>query len=165
MAVNVLGPFLCSREVMKRMKASGLGGRIVNIASLSAICPRPDSAPYTTSKFALRGLTQSLALDGRAHNIAVGMIHPGNVQSELLTREQIQERQDEGFLQAEQVADCVVQMCSLPYSVNIQEMTYVRHCHCRLIALVFFVNTKSKLTFCCIVVCFQLRNPFWVEVS
>lgn len=119
----MLGPFLCSREVMKRMKSSGLGGRIINIGSLSAHSSRPDSAPYTTSKFALRGLTESLALDGRPHNIAVGMIHPGNVQSELLTPLEIKERQQEGFLQPEQVADCVVHMCSLPYCVNIQEMT------------------------------------------
>lgn len=123
MAVNVLGPFLCSREVMKRMKTSGLGGRIINIGSLSAHCSRPDSAPYTTSKFALRGLTESLALDGRPHNIAVGMIHPGNVQSDLLTPDMVQERQHEGFLQPEHVADCVVQMASLPYYANIQEMT------------------------------------------
>ena len=123
MSVNVIGPFLCSREAVKRMKAGQAGGRIVNIGSLSAISPRPDSAPYTTSKFALLGLTQSLAVDCRAHNIAVGIIHPGNVISELLTEEMVKEREDEGFMVADHVADGVVQMASMPCSTNILEMT------------------------------------------
>ena len=123
MDTNVLGPFLCSREAMKRMIAAGTGGRIINIGSLSASSPRPDSAPYTTSKFALKGLTTSLALDGRAHNIAVGIIHPGNVESELLTEEVIAERQREGFLPATHIAESVLHMAQLPYESNILEMT------------------------------------------
>lgn len=120
MDVNVLGPFLCSREFFRR--SSG-GGRIINIGSLSAASPRPDSCPYTTSKFALQGLTQSMALDGRSKGIAVGIIHPGNVQSELLTPEMIAARESEGFLEAQSVADCVLHMSLLPSSANILEMT------------------------------------------
>ena len=123
MDTNVMGPFLCSREAMKRMIAAGTGGRIINIGSLSAYSPRPDSAPYTTSKFALNGLTASLALDGRAHNIAVGIIHPGNVESELLTEEVIAERNHEGFLPAAHIAESVLLMAKLPYESNILEMT------------------------------------------
>ena len=122
MRVNVTGPFLCAREAMKRMKTSG-HGRIINIGSLSAISPRPHSAPYTTSKFALAGLSQSLALDGRPYNIAVGIIHPGNVESELLSEETIAERYLEGFLQPSQVADCVVAMANMPPAANVLEMT------------------------------------------
>lgn len=120
---NVVGPFLCARAAMQRMQAAGKGGRIINIGSLSAYRPRPDSAPYTTSKFALNGLTQSLALDGRAHGIAVGIIHPGNVASELLSEEMKAERQSEGFLPAQHIADAVVSMANLPYSSNILELT------------------------------------------
>lgn len=123
MDTNVLGPFLCSREAMKRMKSAGTGGRIINIGSLSAGSPRPDSAPYTTSKFALNGLSKSLSLDGRGHNIAVGIIHPGNVESELLTEDVIAERQHEGFLPAAHIAESVVHMAQLPYESNILEMT------------------------------------------
>jgi NAD(P)-dependent dehydrogenase (short-subunit alcohol dehydrogenase family) len=121
MRVNVTGPFLCAREAMKRMKHGG--GRIINIGSLSAISPRPHSAPYTTSKFALAGLSQSLALDGRPYGISVGIIHPGNVESELLSKETIAERELEGFLQPQQVADCVVSMANMPASANVLEMT------------------------------------------
>ena len=120
---NVLGPFLCSQQAMKRMKASKKGGRIINIGSLSSYRPRPDSAPYTTSKFALLGLTQSLALDGRADNIAVSIIHPGNVVSELLSEETKADRASEGFLPAEQIAASVVHIAQLPYESNILEMT------------------------------------------
>eukprot|EP00526_Cylindrotheca_closterium_P015482 CAMPEP_0113605334 /NCGR_PEP_ID=MMETSP0017_2-20120614/2272_1 /TAXON_ID=2856 /ORGANISM="Cylindrotheca closterium" /LENGTH=247 /DNA_ID=CAMNT_0000513817 /DNA_START=147 /DNA_END=886 /DNA_ORIENTATION=+ /assembly_acc=CAM_ASM_000147 len=122
MKVNVLGPFLCAREAMKRMSKAG-GGRIINIGSLSALSPRPDSAPYSTSKFALNGLNQSLALDGREHNIAVGIIHPGNVQSDLLSEETLSSRQHEGFLEPDDVAECVATMASLPPSASILDMT------------------------------------------
>lgn len=126
MQVNVTGPFICAREAIKRMKARGKGGRIINIGSISAQSPRPDGAPYTTSKFALLGLTYSLALDCREHDIAVGIIHPGNVMSGLLTPEIIAERErTEGFMEAEDVASCVLTMSSLPYHANVLEMTVI----------------------------------------
>jgi NAD(P)-dependent dehydrogenase (short-subunit alcohol dehydrogenase family) len=78
MQVNVTGPFLGSREAFKIMKKQG-GGRIINIGSIAAQKPRHSSAPYTTSKHAVWGLTQSLALEGRDHGIAVSALHPGNV--------------------------------------------------------------------------------------
>ena len=49
------------------------------IGNIAANNPRPNTAAYTASKFALSGLTQSFALDGRDHGIAVGIVHPGNV--------------------------------------------------------------------------------------
>ncbi|CAK0836856.1 unnamed protein product [Prorocentrum cordatum] len=110
MAVNVLGPFLCAREAFKQMQKAE-GGRIINVGSIAVDRPRPDAAPYTTSKHALQGLTRSLALDGRPHNIAVGIVHPGNVPSSLLPPEEIERRRaEEGFVSAEDVASCVVQM-------------------------------------------------------
>jgi NAD(P)-dependent dehydrogenase (short-subunit alcohol dehydrogenase family) len=76
--VNVTGPFLGSREAFKIMKKQG-GGRIINVGSIAAQKPRHSSSPYTTSKHAVWGLTQSLALEGRDHGIAVSALHPGNV--------------------------------------------------------------------------------------
>jgi NADP-dependent 3-hydroxy acid dehydrogenase YdfG len=110
---------------MKRMKEKN-GGRIINVGSISSMSPRPDGATYTTSKFAIQGLSQSLALDGRPYNIAVGCINPGNVVSELLTPEVIAEREaSEGFIQPEDVAQCVLTMASLPYSANILDLTII----------------------------------------
>lgn len=125
MNVNVVGPFLCAREALKRMKAKQ-AGRIINIGSISAFSPRPDSAPYTTSKFAVMGLTQSLALDARPYNVAVGVIHPGNVVSAIMSPEEAERREkEEGFLQPEDVANCVLSMASLPYTANVLEMTVI----------------------------------------
>jgi len=123
MDVNVLGPFLCSREAIKRMKSKNTSGRIINIGSISAISPRPVSAPYTTSKFALLGLTQSLHIDAREFNIAVGIIHPGNVMSSMITPQMEKERGFEGFMDVDDLAGCVSQMASLPHSTNVFEMT------------------------------------------
>lgn len=123
--VNIVGPMLCAREAFKQMiNAADRPGRIINVGSISAVAPRPDSCAYTTSKFALQGLTRSLALDGRAHNIAVGAIHPGNVLTDLLSPEEIARRtQAEGFISTDDVASCVLQMASLPPEANVLEMT------------------------------------------
>lgn len=123
MRVNVVGPFLCSREALKRMKPQR-SGRIINIGSLSAVSPRPHSAPYTSSKFALLGLTKSLALDAREYGVAVGIIHPGNVISNLLTEDVIEARgKTEGFISAQNVAACVLTMVRMPPEANILELT------------------------------------------
>jgi len=58
------------------MKAQG-GGRIINIGSISAQRVRINNAPYSSTKFALIGLTQTTALEGRNCNINCGILHPG----------------------------------------------------------------------------------------
>jgi len=127
--VNVVGPMICSKEFIQRVKhcdEDDSGGRIINICSISSISPRPDSIPYTTSKFALTGLTKSLSIDARRYNIAVGQINPGNVISDLLSAEEVERRgQLEGFLDAESVARSVQAMANLPYSENVLEMTVI----------------------------------------
>ena len=76
---NLTGPFLCTQEAFKIMKAqSPRGGRIINNGSISAHVPRPNSAPYTSTKHAITGLTKSTSLDGRKYNIACGQIDIGN---------------------------------------------------------------------------------------
>lgn len=79
---NLTSAFLCSRAALRLMKPQGRG-RIINVGSLSAHVPRPHSAAYTASKFALDGLTRSMAVDARDHGIAVSIFHPGMVVSEL----------------------------------------------------------------------------------
>ena len=71
-AANLRGPFLCTRAAMRIMKPQG-GGRILNIGSISAQRPRLKSAPYTTSKFGLWGLTNVTAL-WRAGNLAFRLV-------------------------------------------------------------------------------------------
>ena len=73
--VNLTGVFLCTREAMRIMKKQKQG-RIINIGSISAQMPRMNSAPYTSSKHGLVGLTKSTALEGREYGISAGCLHP-----------------------------------------------------------------------------------------
>jgi NAD(P)-dependent dehydrogenase (short-subunit alcohol dehydrogenase family) len=129
-AVNLTGPFLCTQEAFRLMKSqSPQGGRIINNGSISAYAPRPRSAPYTSTKHAVSGLTRSTALDGRAWGIACGQIDIGNAATEMT------ERMTQGVLQANgetkpeprmevrHVADAVVHMAGLPLEANVLFMT------------------------------------------
>jgi NAD(P)-dependent dehydrogenase (short-subunit alcohol dehydrogenase family) len=130
MAVNVTGAFLCAREAFRRMAAqSPKGGRIINNGSLSAHVPRPHSTPYTVSKHAITGLTRSLSLEGRAHDIACGQIDIGNAATQMTTDISTGSLQADGRVAAEptmdvdQVAATVVHMAGLPLDANIQFVT------------------------------------------
>jgi NAD(P)-dependent dehydrogenase (short-subunit alcohol dehydrogenase family) len=80
-AVNLRGPFLCTREAFRIMKRQR-GGRIINIGSIASQRVRPRSAAYSTTKHGLWGLTQVAALEGRDHGISCGVLNPGNVMVE-----------------------------------------------------------------------------------
>jgi short-subunit dehydrogenase len=59
------------------MKAQGSGGHIVNVASMAAYLPGPQAGIYTASKFAVRGLTESLRFNLAHHGIGVSLMCPG----------------------------------------------------------------------------------------
>src|SRR5258706_87810 len=61
--VNLTGMFLCAQGAFRVMKDQDpKGGRIINNGSISAHAPRPNSAPYTSTKHGVTGLTKSIAL-------------------------------------------------------------------------------------------------------
>ena len=127
---NLTGSFLCSQEAFRLMKdQSPQGGRIINNGSISAHVPRPNSAPYTATKHAITGLTRSLSLDGRAHNIACGQIDIGNAATEMTERMTSGVPQPNGTsmieprMNVQHVADAVVYMASLPLDANVQFLT------------------------------------------
>src|SRR5438309_10361334 len=85
--INLSGVFLCTQEAIRMMKSQEpRGGRIVNNGSISAHAPRPNSAPYTSTKHAITGLTKSTSLDGRKYDIACGQIDIGNAHTDLAAR-------------------------------------------------------------------------------
>jgi NAD(P)-dependent dehydrogenase (short-subunit alcohol dehydrogenase family) len=127
---NLTGAFLCSREAFRIMKDQDpRGGRIINNGSISAHSPRPNSAPYTSTKHAVTGLTKTLALDGRKYDIACGQIDIGNAQTPLaarLAKGVLQANGDtvaEPLIDPQHVANAVVHMASLPLDVNILSLT------------------------------------------
>lgn len=126
MAVNVTAAFRCAQRAFRIMKAqfeAGKGGgRIINIGSVSARVPRRNSVPYTSSKFALEGMTRAMALDGRRFGIAVSILHPGNTESEIWP-DQEKVRESEGLMPAAEVARAAVLMATLPADINMLDAT------------------------------------------
>lgn len=82
--VNVKGTFLCSQAVARAMIARGGGGRIINMSSTAGRRGYPHYAAYSTSKFAVRGFTQSLAQELGLYGITVNAICPGLVATERI---------------------------------------------------------------------------------
>jgi NAD(P)-dependent dehydrogenase (short-subunit alcohol dehydrogenase family) len=128
--INLNGPFLCTREAFRLMKDQDpRGGRIINNGSISAYTPRPNSAPYTSTKHAITGLTKSIALDGRKYGIACGQIDIGNAGTEMTARMKDGVPQADGSLapeptmDVEHVARAVVYMAGLPLDANVLFMT------------------------------------------
>ena len=83
--VNVKATFLCCKAVAPGMIRRGEGGKIIIISSLSGKRGLADHAAYCTSKFALIGFTQSLALELAQHSINVNAICPGSVETDRTT--------------------------------------------------------------------------------
>lgn len=75
-SVNVLGPFLGIRAVIPSMRAAG-GGTVVNVSSLDGLIGQGYVPAYVTSKWAVRGLTKSAALELYRYKIRVNSVHPG----------------------------------------------------------------------------------------
>ena len=127
---NLTGAFLCAQEAIRMMKQQKpQGGRIINNGSISAHAPRPQSAPYTTTKHAITGLTKCISLDCRQYDIACGQIDIGNAATPMT------ERMNAGVLQAngtrmveprmdvQHVADAVLWMAGMPLDTNVQFIT------------------------------------------
>jgi NAD(P)-dependent dehydrogenase (short-subunit alcohol dehydrogenase family) len=77
---NLLGPLRLLRAVVPHMRERGRG-RIVQVSSLAGRIGVPFQGAYSASKFALEGLSESLALELRPHGIDVVLVQPGDVRS------------------------------------------------------------------------------------
>ena len=127
---NLTGSFLCTQEAFRIMKNQApRGGRIINNGSISAQVPRPNSAPYTSTKHALTGLTKATALDGRKYDIACGQIDIGNALTTMTGRMQRGVPQANDSVSAEPTMDidnvtrAVIYMASLPLDANVLFLT------------------------------------------
>jgi len=128
--INLTGSFLCARAAFGVMRdQSPQGGRIINNGSISAHVPRPGSAPYTSTKHAITGLTRSLSLDGRPFDIVCGQIDIGNALTEMAQPMTTGVPQPDGSIRAEAVMDVahvassVLHMAEMPLDANVQFMT------------------------------------------
>ena len=129
-SINLTGSFLCARAAFKIMREQApQGGRIINNGSISAHSPRPGSAPYTSTKHAITGLTKSISLDGRSFNICSSQIDIGNALTEMakaMTKGMPQpdgSNRPEAVMDVAHVASSVFHIANLPLDANIQFMT------------------------------------------
>jgi len=128
---NITGAFLCSQQAIRIYKSQApQGGRIINNGSISAHVPRPHSAPYTSAKHAITGLTRSISLDGRPYNITCGQIDIGNAATDMTERMRTTgvlqanlETKTEPTMAVESVSKAVLYMASLPPDTNVLFMT------------------------------------------
>jgi 3-oxoacyl-[acyl-carrier protein] reductase len=87
--VNVTGSMLCSRALFNHAQKAKKGGAIVNISSLGGIRSTQKFKgllPYVTSKFAVVGLTEALAVEGKELGIRVNCVAPGAVDTDMLKK-------------------------------------------------------------------------------
>jgi len=80
--VNQLSMFLGIKSVLPSMKQAGCGS-IINISSVAGLVGIPNALSYSASKFAVRGITKSAALELAPFNIRVNSIHPGIIATQL----------------------------------------------------------------------------------
>jgi meso-butanediol dehydrogenase/(S,S)-butanediol dehydrogenase/diacetyl reductase len=81
--VNLTGPVLCSKHVVRHMVAGGRGGRIINIASQAAKSGFPHLAGYVSTKHGLVGFTRSIAVELGGTGITVNAVCPNHVTTGL----------------------------------------------------------------------------------
>lgn len=103
--VNVKGMFLVTQAAIPLMKERG--GRIINTCSMAAVKPDPVMTPYTATKFAVLGFTQSTALEFAKYNITVNCISPGYIKTAMQAREVVWEGKIRG-ISPEQVFESYV---------------------------------------------------------
>src|ERR1700742_2125194 len=131
-STTLTAAFLCTQHAFRIMKdQTPRGGRIINNGSISAHAPRPFSAPYTSTKHAITGLTRASNLDGRAYDIAVGQIDIGNAATPMTDRmvngpgvmQPAGSMIHEPRMDAKAVGDAVAYMAGLPLDANVLFMT------------------------------------------
>ncbi len=110
-AVNLTGQFYCAREAIPLLKAAG-GGSIVNMSSNVAFSGLPLRAPYTASKWAVIGLTKTLAMELGVHKIRVNALCPGSVSGERIDGVIERDAAERG-LTAEQIRDVYLRQSSM----------------------------------------------------
>jgi len=100
MAVNIDGQFYCIRRAVPHLKEAG-GGAIVNIASTAGVLGYPLRAPYAASKWAVVGLTKTLAMELGRDGIRVNAICPGPVAGERMDKVAAAEARAKGVAEEE----------------------------------------------------------------
>ena len=130
-AVNLTAPFALAKAAMPRMRRGG-GGLIVNVSSVAGRRGWANASAYCATKFALTGLTQSLAAEGRDHGIRVCVLYPGAMSTNWGAFDPTQDRpsstqarDERQSLEPAVVADLIAWMATAPGQPVLAEVTMV----------------------------------------
>ncbi len=121
MAVNVRAPYMLTQAAVKIMRRRKRG-QIVTIGSGLSYFGRADWSLYAATKFAVRGMTESVRHEVARENIKVGLVSPGYTETHFFDQE-AGERSFKGALQPEDVAHAVLSMIEQPQTSDIKEIT------------------------------------------
>ena len=131
-------PFILSRWAMMKFseQEDHSLARIINVGSVASESPRLHMVPYSTSKFALSGLTRAFSYEGRYLGqttmtdtkglVAVCQINPGNVRSPIMSPAEMARRErEEGFVEPGEIGMYVANVANMPNTVNVLESTVI----------------------------------------
>jgi NAD(P)-dependent dehydrogenase (short-subunit alcohol dehydrogenase family) len=124
MDTNLRGVFLCTREAVPTMREqndeTGFGGHVVNVASIAGLLGNPNLTAYNTSKFGLRGFSESLMKEVRDDGIRVTCIYPGSIETNFFDVAGVE--MTDNPLQPEDVAATVMHVLESPANHLISEL-------------------------------------------
>lgn len=110
--VNLFGMYYVTRAVLPKM-IEQKSGDIINISSTAGERGGPVTSAYSASKFGVLGLTESLAMEARKHDVRVTALTPSTVVTDLAINEGLVEGDETDVLQPEDLAELIVSTLQL----------------------------------------------------
>jgi NAD(P)-dependent dehydrogenase (short-subunit alcohol dehydrogenase family) len=123
LSVNLNGPFYCTRLAIPLLRKAG-GGAIINIASSAALMGCPNRAPYVASKWAVVGLTKTLAMELGDDQIRTNAICPGSVEGPRINEVIKRDAENRGKTPAE-IRNLYTRQTSLRRLIQPQEVAHM----------------------------------------
>ncbi|WP_027962984.1 3-ketoacyl-ACP reductase [Halalkalibacillus halophilus] len=118
--VNVFGMFHVTRTVLPDMIKKDKGD-IINISSSNGLKATAGASSYSASKFAVQGMSEALMQEVRPYNIRVFTMNPSLVATELAFGDQLEEKNADKFMQAEDLAEYMVAQLKLNQRIFIKQ--------------------------------------------
>jgi 3-oxoacyl-[acyl-carrier protein] reductase len=104
---NVFGAFLMAREAARQFVKQG-SGELINISSTSGLRGGSGSTAYSSSKFALRGMTECWRDELRRHNVRVMLVNPSEVLTDFAAKVGRAQQFSEKKLRSQEIADAII---------------------------------------------------------
>ena len=118
--VNLMGVYYVTRAVLPGM-IEQQSGDIINISSSAGQKGAPITSAYSASKFGVMGITESLAMEVRKHNIRVSALTPSTVATDLAIDNDLTDGNPEKVMQPEDIAEFIVSQLKLNKRIFVKE--------------------------------------------